>query len=501
MKLADLIDKSLLILGLGREGQSTWRYLRAAFPEKTLGLADQVPLEKFESEVAEKIRSDAHLRLHFGPEYLGSLTEYDVIVKSPGIPGTLPALREAIDRSLTVPSASLRTGAARMVRLLTRAARIGEVESRKKITSHTAIFFANCPGRVIGVTGTKGKSTTASLIYAILERASYQTFLVGNIGAPALDLLAQADANTVFVYELSSHQLLDLRQSPPMAVLLNVVPEHLDYYESFDQYVAAKENITRYQAESDALIYDADYEIPREIASRSRARRFAYSLEKRQQPGCFLEEDGIVYCSEQGRQEQVVRVQDVPLLGRFNLGNVAAAVAVGKLVGVSNDRIAEAVRGFQPLEHRLELVGTYGGVTYYNDAIATVPEATMAALDTLGEAVETILLGGMDRHLDFSCLAKRLLRSNIKTVILFPPTGRSIWQAVCEQSSMASALPRHFFVKSMEEAVALAKQHTAKGRICLHSPASASFGLFRDYRHRGTLFKRLVQGNGEERQS
>ncbi|MBI1956291.1 MAG: UDP-N-acetylmuramoyl-L-alanine--D-glutamate ligase [Acidobacteria bacterium] len=467
-------DKTILILGLGREGQSTYRYLRAAFPEKELGLADQLPLEKLESEVAEKIRSDSRLRLHLGPDYLGSLTEYDSIVKSPGIPVTLPALRQA-------------------------------VKAGKQITSHSAIFFASCPGKIIGVTGTKGKSTTASLIHTILERASYPTFLVGNIGAPALDMLPQAGADTVFVYELSSHQLLDLRQSPPMAVLLNVVPEHLDYYQNFDQYVAAKENITRHQTERDALVYDADHEIPREIASRSRARRFACSLNVqawRPVPtpaGCFLEEDWIVYRSEQGKQEQVVRVQDVPLLGRFNLGNVAAAVAVGKLAGVSNDRIAEAVRGFQPLEHRLELVGTYGGVTYYNDAIATVPEATMAALDTLGEAVETILLGGADRHLDFSCLAKRLLRSNIKTVILFPPTGESIWQAVCEQSSTASALPRHFFVNSMEEAVALAKQHTAKGRICLHSPASASFGLFRDYRHRGTLFKRLVQENREER--
>ena len=468
MKLADLTDKSLLILGLGREGQSTWRYLRAAFPKKILGLADQLPLERLGSDVAEMMGGDSRVRLHLGPEYLGSLAEYDAIVKSPGIPVTVPALRQA-------------------------------VEARKQITSHTAIFFANCPGRVIGVTGTKGKSTTASLIHAILQKSFPKTFLVGNIGAPALDLLAQAGADTVFDYELSSHQLLDLRQSPAFAVLLSVVPEHMDYYESFDQYVSAKENITRYQTESDALVYDADHDIPREIASRSRARRIACSVEKPQQPGCFLEGDWIVYCSEQGKQEQVVRAQDVPLLGRFNLGNVAAAVAVGKLVGVSNDRIAEAVRGFQPLEHRLELVGIYGGVTYYNDAIATVPEATIAALDTLGEAVETILLGGADRHLDFSCLAKRLLRSNIKTVILFPPTGESMWQAVCEESSIASALPRHFFVNSMEEAVALAKQHTAKGRVCLHSPASASFGLFRDYRHRGTLFKRLVRDNWEER--
>jgi len=461
-KLTELRDASLLILGLGREGQSTWRFLRALFPDKILGAADRLPFEELPREAAELLRGDTHARLHLGPDYLASLSQYDVIVKSPGIPVTLPEYARA-------------------------------VAAGKRITSQTDLFFSNCSGTIIGVTGTKGKSTTASLIHAILRQAGRKTFLVGNIGAPALDLLPQAEPDSLFVYELSSHQLEGLRQSPQIAVLLNIVPEHLDYYENFAQYVAAKENIARYQTARDWLIYDADHAIPREIVLRSPGRRLACSLEQLSVPGCAVVGDGIVWAVAEGRGEKIVDARDVPLPGRFNLLNVAAAAAAGRILGIESGVIAEAVRSFRPLEHRLERVGTYGGITYYNDAIATVPEATIAALDTLGGDVETILLGGADRHLDFSRLAARLLQSNVKTVILFPPTGKRIWQTVCAQDPAAAGRFAHFFVESMEQAVSLARQHTAEGKICLHSPASPSFGLFRDYRDRGEQFKRRVR--------
>ena len=462
MKLTELRHASLLILGLGREGQSTWRFLRALFPDKILGAADRLPFEELPREAAELLRGDTHARLHLGPDYLASLSQYDVIVKSPGIPVTLPEYARA-------------------------------VAAGKRITSQTDLFFSNCSGTIIGVTGTKGKSTTASLIHAILRQAGRKTFLVGNIGAPALDLLPQAEPDSLFVYELSSHQLEGLRQSPQIAVLLNIVPEHLDYYENFAQYVAAKENIARYQTARDWLIYDADHAIPREIVLRSPGRRLACSLEQLSVPGCAVVGDGIVCAVAEGRGEKIVDARDVPLPGRFNLLNVAAAAAAGRILGIESGVIAEAVRSFRPLEHRLERVGTYGGITYYNDAIATVPEATIAALDTLGGDVETILLGGADRHLDFSRLAERLLQSNVKTVILFPPTGERIWQAVCAQDPAAAGRFAHFLVESMEQAVSLARQHTAEGKICLHSPASPSFGLFRDYRDRGEQFKRRVR--------
>ncbi|MBI4481212.1 MAG: UDP-N-acetylmuramoyl-L-alanine--D-glutamate ligase [Acidobacteria bacterium] len=468
MQISELHATSLLILGLGQEGRSSWRFLRAAFPEKVLGVADQLPLEQLSPDARALLGEDQRVRAHLGPDYLSSLADYEIIVRSPGIPLFHPALQHA-------------------------------AKAGKKITSQTAIFFANFPGAVIGITGTKGKSTTASLAHAILRQKYPDAELIGNIGAPALDYLPRLKPDAIVVYELSSHQLEGLSASPHIAVLLNIVPEHLDYYLSFEQYVAAKANITRSQTKADFLIYDADHEIPRKIAAASRAARLGCSLDGEQWAGSYLAEDHIVFRTSGGKPEKVVPMKNVPLLGRFNLMNVAAAVVVGKVLGVANNQIADAVRKFQPLEHRLEWVGIFAGVTYYNDSIATVPEATIAALDTLGSDVETLLLGGTDRHLDFSGLAQRLAGSSVKTLILFPATGERIWQAACEAIPGAAARFKHFFVETMERAVALAKQHTAPGKICLLSPASPSFGLFRDYRDRGSRFKHLVQGTSEPR--
>jgi UDP-N-acetylmuramoylalanine--D-glutamate ligase len=461
MKLSELRHPSILILGLGREGQSTWRFLRALFPDKILGAADRLPLNDLPREAAALLRSDPRATLHLGPAYLQSLSHFDVIVKTPGIPVTLPEYLQA-------------------------------VAAGRRVTSQTDLFFSNCPGMIVGVTGTKGKSTTSSLIYTILKHGGKRTFLVGNIGSPALDLLEQATPDSIFVYELSSHQLEGLRQSPHIAVLLNVVPEHLDYYASFEQYVAAKENIARYQTPEDWLVFDADHPIPRAAAARSRARKLACSLEKLSPLGCAAVRDWIVCSLELGREERILEARESPLPGRFNLLNISVAAAVGRLLGVEAGTIREAVRAFRPLEHRLERVGTYGGVTYYNDAIATVPEATIAALDTLGEDVETILLGGTDRGVDFTMLAARLIASSVRTIILFPKTGQRIWEAIHAQDPAASSRLAHFFVESMEEAVAIAKDRTPSGKICLHSPASPSFGLFRDYRDRGEQFKRFA---------
>src|SRR5215510_320246 len=459
--LTALHDTSILILGLGREGGATFSFLRTLFPQKLLGLADQAALGQLSVSLQEAIRADAYVRLHLGSDYLANLLDYDVIIKSPGIPPTLPAIQQTADAG-------------------------------KLITSQTAIFFANCSATIVGVTGTKGKSTTASLIRDVLLAGGHDTQLVGNIGQPPLALLPQARAATIFVCELSSYQLEGLRQSPHIAVLLNIMPEHLDYHGSFAHYLEAKQTITRYQSAQDYLVYNAASETSRQVAAETRAQRFPFSVEGPLVPGCFIVGSDIVYCSSAGQHEAVVKVKEIPLVGTFNLQNVLAAVAVGKLLGVSTEAIADAVRHFQPLEHRLELVGTYCGITFYNAAIATVPEATIAHLETLGSDVQTILLGGYDRHLDFSRLGERLADSQVKTLILFPTTGRRIWEALCRERESAPVLPQAFFVQDMEEAVRLAYRHTDTGKICLLSPASPSFGLFRDYQERGNLFKYYV---------
>jgi len=464
MKLEQLKGKSLLILGLGLEGCGAARFLRREFPQAVLGVADQRQFEGLSEQARAVLDDDPLIHRHLGPNYLAALAEYEVTVKSPGIPVVLPQYQEA-------------------------------VRAGRSVTSPTAIFFANFPGMIVGITGTKGKSTTSSMIAAVLRGPYPDVRLLGNIGSPALDvlpsLLRQRDALVVF--ELSSHQLEGLRQSPHIAVLLNVVPEHLDYYANFDEYVSAKENIARFQTELDELVYDADHEIPQRIALRSRARKHPCSMRGLSRGGCFVYDDWIACDSGAREPELILPLQDIPLRGNFNRINVAAAVAVGRILGVPATAIAAAIREFQPLPHRLEYIGEFDGVCFFNDSIATVPEAAVGALDALAGSVETIMLGGAERYLDFAVLAEGLVRRAVKTVILFPPTGERIWRTVVAHDAAAAARMQHFYVDSMEEAVKLAKQHTSQGKCCLLSPAAPSFGLFRDFRDRGDRFKQLVQ--------
>ncbi|PYS29001.1 MAG: UDP-N-acetylmuramoyl-L-alanine--D-glutamate ligase [Acidobacteria bacterium] len=442
MKLDELERKSILILGFGTEGQATYEFLRRKWPTKPLTLADRRTLGEFPQELARRLQQDPASSLNLGPGYLDSLVpgKCEVIIKTPGIPASTHQIARAR-------------------------------KSGCLLTSHSQIFLSNYPrDKIIGVTGTKGKSTTTSLIYQILKRGGLPAELVGNIGQPPLATLMDVSGDTYFVHEFSSHQLAEVESSPHIAVLLNIVPEHLDYYSTFDEYVAAKENITRFQEPDDFLVFNPAYPIPNAIAQRTQAALRPFNPEDTQ---------------------GILKPGDVQLPGKFNLENVMAAVTAASLCGVETAAIQDAVRAFRGLPHRLELVGIFNGVTFYDDSIATVPEATLGALDALGSDVQTLILGGHERNLDFTEFGSRL-PGNIGTVILFPPSGERIWKAI-ELHSRNTPIPEALFVESMELAVALAYERTEPGRICLLSPASPSFGVFKDYRERGDSFKAFIK--------
>ncbi|MDO8558781.1 MAG: Mur ligase family protein, partial [bacterium] len=296
--------------------------------------------------------------------------------------------------------------------------------------------------------------------------------LVGNIGKPVLTSLLKAKKDDIFVYELSAHQLYNLKKSPHIAVLLNIYPEHLDYYKSFKEYASAKANITKYQTKNDYLIYNSEDSLVAKIAQSSTLRHGSGQEPKK-----------------------------IPIQGKYYELNRAAAEAVAKLFKLP---MPEKLK-FLP--HRLECVGKFKGIKFYNDSLSTVPETAIEALDFLGENVQTMILGGYDRGLDFKKLAQRLSKSQVKTLILFPTTGKRIWQELKELTELRDlrnpstsegfrkSLNYHF-VDSMEKAIKLAYKHTDKGRICLMSPASPSFGIFKDYAERGDTFKKFVKKYG-----
>ena len=422
MTINEVKNKKILILGFAREGKDVLRFLRKHFPNKVFGIADQK--ESLPNLPRKK------LKLHLGKDYLKAIQHYDVVVKSPGIP--------------------LRTVAPFLLK-------------RHQLTSETDLFFSACQGAIVGITGTKGKSTTASLIYSILKKGGKKAKLVGNIGRPALQFLSKQTPEDIFVFELSSFQLEDLRQSPHVAVFLNLYQEHLNHHGSFDAYTRAKANITLHQTPTDFLVYNAKDKHISRIAEKSRAQTIPY-IQTRQSLGSPR--------------------------SRLVIASPQPAVLVGRLFSVPETTIQGAIKTFKPLSHRLENVGRFKGITFYNDSLATIPEATIEALNVLGNNVATLVAGGYDRNVSMAGLARRIEKSKIETLILFPETGTKILHSVKKK-------PKNVFqVESMKEASRLCYKHTPKGKICLLSPAASSFNLFKDYEDRGNQFKKFVKRYG-----
>ncbi|MDD5146783.1 MAG: UDP-N-acetylmuramoyl-L-alanine--D-glutamate ligase [Candidatus Pacebacteria bacterium] len=450
MLIEELRSKKIIVLGFGEEGKDNYLALRKLFPEQVLAVADRKRLDDFAVGEQKILKTDRKIRLHLGPDYLKALRDYEVIIKTPGI-----------------PSSALKPFLAKGSRVITQ----------------TEIFFANFQGKIIGVTGTKGKGTTSALIFNILQIAGFDTKLVGNIGQPVFQLLLRAKPNQIFVYELSSHQLQNLRFSPWVAVFLNIFPDHLEYYKNFQNYQKAKESITAHQSSNDFLIYNSDDKVVREIAQKSRVQKIAFNKKTTNQV------------------LRIIQRKDIPLRGDFNLMNIAAAYLVAKILGVGESLIKKGIRSFRPLPHRLEFAGRYRGIEFYDDSMATVPQTTEVDIKALGPRLTTIMLGGSSKgEIDFSSLAMKVVQSHIKTVILFPDTGQAIWRAIERASKIRKKRPPQSFpALSMQEAIEIAYQQTNKGELCLLAPASASFSLFRDYKERGDLFKKYAQRLGQKK--
>jgi UDP-N-acetylmuramoyl-L-alanine---L-glutamate ligase len=460
--LTELVkNKKVLIVGFGREGQSTYRTLRRLMPDLTIVVADRNNLSP---ESLHIISNDKKIKIITGEKYLTAVCDYELIFKTPGIPGTLPELVNAQKQGAI-------------------------------ITSQVNEFLKIFRNRSIGVTGTKGKSTTTSLLFSILQAGGKDVVLAGNIGMPVFDVLAEDRPGRIYVLELSSHQLADITVSPKIAVMLNLYPEHLDYYADFMAYSRAKSRITVFQDQSDILVFNSSDTAISQIAVISKAQKITYSASDGSGAQITLKNDQIAWRQNE-TDVSICRIADVPLIGAHNLNNVLAAVGVGVSLNLKPEKIAAGIKSFKPLTGRLESIGLFNGIEFIDDTLATIPEAAAAALNAIGDRVGTLLVGGFDRGLDFTVIAKAILASKVKTLILFPTTGEKIRQMINSIDEKAGSRINYYDVDSMEQAVKIAYEKTTAGHICLMSPASPSFGLFKDYRDRSAQFRKWVEALG-----
>jgi UDP-N-acetylmuramoylalanine--D-glutamate ligase len=450
-----LAERKLLILGFGREGQSTYRYIRGNFPGLTFGIADRdINLH----EKAGELLNEPGLSIHLGDNYLESLREYSLIIKSPGI--GLPA--------------SL------------------EIDTGTILTSQTHLMLQAYHRQIIGITGTKGKSTTSSLVHHLLKTSGIHSILVGNIGLPPFDYLDQVDPETRIVFEMSSHQLEDSILAPYISVLLNLYPEHLDRYPSLEAYYDAKMRILYGQAEGDIFIYNEDIPGISERINNTNARRnfFSFSSGFHMREGCFLSDDRIIMCQDGQETDFIEVTDDFPLKGNHNRMNMMAAILAARHAGAGDIFIKEGLKTFHGLEHRLEYVGEYKGIKFYNDSIATIPEATIAAVKALPET-DTLILGGYDRMLDYSALIDFLNQSHVRNFIFLGKAGERMHKGFKLVKKEDKKL---FKASSMPEAFKIVFRETGIGKICLLSPAAASYDSYKNFEERGDLFKKIARG-------
>ncbi len=457
--LEEIKKKKVLILGFGREGISTYKFIRGYHPGKMIGIADRICLGDIDNEAKNLIATDPKLVFHFGENYLTCVKDYDLIIKSPGIPNKLKGLLKAKQKGIT-------------------------------FTSQTRIFFELCKGCIVGVTGTKGKSTTASLINHIMENSGFDSILLGNIGKPPLDYLNEDRKTKYYVFELSSHQLSDINKSPHVAVLLNIYPEHLDYYESYSDYVKAKVNIVKFQKSTDAFVCNYDLPMLVKITESIGVKKYFFSIKNKVDSGAFLN-DNDISVMDNGMTIFSINTDAIPLSGKHNYQNVMAAILAASFLGVSKNNIVDSLKTFKSLEGRLEKVCVHNTITYVNDTLATIPEATIAAVEVFKNKTLTLILGGFDRGISFNGLGKYLAkRKNILNVILIGDTARKIQKSLISSSFEGEI---HYLGKrTMEEVVNLASTITPKNGVVLLSPASTSFDMFKDYQDRGNQFKKAL---------
>ena len=357
------------------------------------------------------------------------------------------------------------------------------------LTSEIEMVLKLAPCKIIGVTGTEGKTTTTSLIYEICKKAGYNCFLGGNIGKPIFTKINQMKPEDIVILELSSFQLMGMTVSPNIAVVTNVFPDHLNVHKSYEEYQDAKKSIFRNQTEEGIVILNKDNEITEKFADEVKGKTIFFSSTKKLKNGYVYDrEDGFIKKCTDGKCEKILNKNDIKLRGVHNYENICSALAATETVASKEAQI-EAVKNFKGVEHRLEFVREIDGVKYYNDSIGTSPASTIAGLNAFDENI-ILLAGGSDKGLDYKEIGE-VIAKKVGTLILTGPTAQKIEEATKQALSEEKSI-EIIHTNNLEESVKVAKEKARSGDIVLLSPASASFDAFKNFEERGNYFKTLV---------
>ena len=446
--------RKVAVIGLGVSNLPLLEYLHNKKAQVTV--FDERTEEEIPMDTIAKIKT-YEFEASFGKNCLEKLKGFNVIFRSPSCLPTRPELKQEADRGAIV-------------------------------TTEVEMLMEMCPCKIIGVTGSDGKTTTTSLINAILQHAGYKTFLGGNIGTPLFTKLPEMEPNDILVLELSSFQLMNMHVSPDIAVITNITPNHLNIHKDYQEYIDAKKCIFKNQNENGILILNYDNDITRECSKEAKGKVIFFSSKEKLDNGFIVDEDIVKECND-GVRKHILNTDEVILRGNHNFQNIATALAVTKTL-VDTDVAVEAIKKFKPVEHRIEFVREIDGVKWYNDSASSSPTRTISGLNAFKENI-ILIAGGYDKNLEYQPLAKPVV-DKVSTLILIGQTAEKIYDVVKNEAEKENKKININMCDTLEQTIEIAKKSAKKGDIVLFSPASTSFDMFKNFADRGNQFKDLV---------
>ncbi len=447
--------RKVAVIGLGVSNIPLLDYLYQK--QATVTVFDNREIDNIPADIMNKI-SNYGFTYSFGENALEKLRDFAVIFRSPSCLPTKPELER-------------------------------EAKNGAIVTTEIELFMKMCPAKIIGVTGSDGKTTTTSLIYAILQDAGYHTFLGGNIGTPLFTKLPEITEEDMVVLELSSFQLMGMDISPEIAVITNITPNHLNIHKDYEEYIESKKNIFKYQDEKGIVVLNYDNEITRNCAREVKGQVKFFSSKNKLDNGYIVDEHVVKKCQDKIRKH-LLHTDEIILRGNHNYENVATALAATESL-VDAEKAVATIKEFKPVAHRIEFVREINGAKWYNDSSSSSPTRTIAGIQAFDKEGIVLIAGGYDKNLDYTTLAKPILEK-VSTLILMGQTAGKIFEAVkAEMENQNKQLPI-YMANDLDQAIVLAKKYVRQGEVVLFSPASASFDMFKNAVERGEKFKEKV---------